>query len=157
MSSGPAGPLDHPPGMRLQILSSGVVGRTPAREITLGFQSIPLTTRARRRTAAATGAAPPAVNNDFGPGGPPRPSARHAVTPPRSSRPRPRAPVVWAPAPAASSVPTVPIPSDRDRAEPLGTPLLRLLPPTDAPPVTATDLDALGAAVEFQLGDSAAH
>ena len=54
-------------------------------------------------------------------------------------------------------VPTVPIPCDRDRAEPVGIPLLRLPPPTDAPPVTATDLDALGAAAEFQFGDSAAR
>ncbi|MEP1588944.1 hypothetical protein, partial [Sulfitobacter sp.] len=51
----------------------------------------------------------------------------------------------------------VPIPSDRDGAEHLGTLFLRLSPPTDAPPVTSTDLDALGAAGEFQLLDSAAR
>ena len=50
-----------------------------------------------------------------------------------------------APAPAASSISTVPIPSDRDRAEPVGTPFLRLPPPNDVPPVTTTDLDALRA------------
>ena len=61
----------------------------------------------------------------------------------------------YGPAPAASSVPTVPIPSDRDRAEPAGTPLLRLPPPTDAPSATTTDLDAFGAAAEFQFNDSA--
>ena len=49
------------------------------------------------------------------------------------------------------------MPFDRDRAEPVGTPLLRLAPPTDAPPVTTTDLDALGAAAEYQFGDSAAR
>ena len=64
-------------------------------------------------------------------------------------------PSFWPPAPPASSAPTVPIPCDRDRAEPMGTPLLRLPPPTDAPPVTTTDLDALGAAAEFPFGDSA--
>ena len=62
-----------------------------------------------------------------------------------------------APAPVALSIPTVPIPSERDRAEPVETPLLRLPPPTDAPPVTTTDLDALGAAAKFQFDDSAAR
>ena len=108
-----------------------------------------ISTRTRRQTAAAAGIAPPAVKYGFGPGGAPRPSVRRAITPPRAPRPRPPAPVVMAPAPAASSVPMVPIPSDRDRVEPVGTTLLRLAPPTDAPPVTTTDLDALGAAAEF--------
>ena len=44
-----------------------------------------------------------------------------------------------------------------DRAEPVGAPLLRLPLPTDAPPVPTNNLDALGAAAEFQFGDSAAR
>ena len=62
-----------------------------------------------------------------------------------------------APASVASPVPAVPIPPDHGRAEPVGTPLLRLPPPADVPPVTTTDLDALGIAAEFQLDDSAAR
>ena len=38
----------------------------------------------------------------------------------------------------------------------MGTHFLRLPLPTDAPPVTTTDLDAVGAANEFQFGDPAA-
>ena len=91
--------------------------------------------RTRRRTATAAGTAPPAVDYGFGPGAAPRPSARRANTPPRVARPRPGPPTAATPAPAASSVPTVPIPSDRDRADPVGTPLLRLPPPLgDTPP-----------------------
>ena len=59
------------------------------------------------------------------------------------------------PVPTASSIP--PVPSDRDRTEPVGTPLLRNPPPTDALPVTTTDLDALGAAADVKSGDSAAR
>ena len=79
------------------------------------------------------------------------------LSPRRESHGRPPAPVVLAPASVSSPVPTVPIPSNRDRAEPVGTPLLRLPPPTDVPPVTTTGLDALGTAAEFQFGDSAAR
>ena len=114
-----------------------------------------ISTRTRRRAAATDGTAPPAVDNGFGPGGAPRPSVRRAITPPRLPRPRPRASVVMAPVPVGSSVRTATIQSDRDRTEPVRTPLLRLPWPTDAPPVTATDLNTLGAAAEFQFGESA--
>ena len=116
-----------------------------------------ISTRTRRRRAAAAATVPPAVGYGFGPGGAPRPSVRRGTTPARAPRPRPPAPVVMAPVPAASSVPTVPIPSDRDRAEPVGTPPIRAPLPTDAPAVTTTDLDALGAASEFQFDGSAAR
>ena len=116
-----------------------------------------ISARTRRRTASAAGTAPPAVDYGFGPGGAPKPSTRRVTSPWRAPRRRPPVLVVMAPAPAASSVSTVPIPSDRDRAEPVGTPLSRLRLPTDAPPVTTTDLDAVGAAAEFQFGDSAAR
>ena len=85
-------------------------------------------TRTRRRTAAATGTAPPAVDYGFGLGGPPRPSARRANTPPRVPRPRPPLAVVTAPALAASRARTVPVPSGRDRTQSVGTPWLRLTP-----------------------------
>ena len=76
-----------------------------------------ISTRARLRTATATVTAPPAVDSGSGPGGAPRLSARRANTPPRVRRPRPPLAVVAAPVPAASPVPTVPIPPDRGRAE----------------------------------------
>ena len=53
------------------------------------------------------------------------------------------------PAPAASSVPTVPIPSDRDRAESVGTPLLRLAAPNGDTPPAPAKLDALGDTAEL--------
>ena len=61
------------------------------------------------------------------------------------------------PAPANSPVPTVSIPSDRDRAEPVGTPLLRLTPPPGDTPTASTKLDALGDAAELQFADSIAR
>ena len=82
-----------------------------------------ISTRTRRRTAAAAGAEPPAVDNGFGLGGAPRPPARRANTPARVLRPQAPLAVAAAPAPAALPAPTVPIPSGRDRAEPVGTPL----------------------------------
>ena len=122
----------------------------------MGFESIPSSTRARRRTPAAAGAEPPAVHYGFGPDGAFCPSARRANTPPRVSRPQPPLAVVTAPAPAPSPAPTVPIPSGHDRTEPVGIPLLRLPPPHDVPSATTADLDALSAAAELQFGDSAA-
>ena len=89
--------------------------------------------------------------------GAPRPSARRANTPPQVPRPRPPLAVVTAPAPVASPAPTVHTPSGRDRAEPVGTPLLRLSSSPDVPSATKTDLDPLGAAAESQFGDSAAR
>ena len=72
-----------------------------------------ISTRTRGRTETASGNAPPAVDYGFGPGGAPRPSAGRATTPPRVPRPQPAPPTAATPAPAASSVPTVPLPSDR--------------------------------------------
>ena len=100
---------------------------------------------------------PPAVDYGFGPGGAPRPSARRANTPPRVPRPRPGPPTAATPAPAASSLPTVPIPFDRDRAEPVGTPLLRHTPPLGDTPPAPAKLDALGDAAKLQFADSVAR
>ena len=116
-----------------------------------------ISTRTRQRTATAAGATPPAIDYGFGPGGAPRPSTRRANTPPRVPRPRPVPPTDASPAPAASPVPPVPTPSDNDRAEPVGTPLLRPTPPLrDTPPAPAK-LDALGDAAELQFADSVAR
>ena len=52
---------------------------------------------------------------------------------------------------------SIPIPSDRDRAEPLGIPLLGLSTPSESPSAPSADLDALGAAAELHFGDSAAR
>ena len=116
-----------------------------------------ISTRTRRKTAVASGATPSAVDYGFGPGGAFRPSAGRTNTPPRVPRPRPPLAVATATAPAASLVPTVPIPSDVDHAEPVGTPLLRLPSQSDIPSASTADLDALGAAAELQFGDSAAR
>ena len=91
----------------------------------------------------------PAGPLDYLPGG---------LTPRREfPRPRPGPPTAASPAPAASSVPTVPIPSDRVGAEPVGTPLFRLTPPLgDTPPATG-ELDALGDAAKLQCADSVAR
>ena len=51
----------------------------------------------------------------------------------------------------------VPITSGRGRADPVGTPLLRLSPPLGVPSATTADLDALGTAAELKFGDSAAR
>ena len=65
--------------------------------------------------------------------------------------------IVTTPAPAASPVPTVPIPSGRDHAEPLETLLSGLASSPDVPSATTVDLDVLGATAEVQFGDSAAR
>ena len=114
-----------------------------------------ISTRTRRRTATAASNAPPAV--DCGPDGAPRPSARCANTPRRIPRPRPAPPTAAAPAPATSPVPTVPIPSDCDRIEPVGTPLLRRKPPLGNTPIAPTEVDALGNAAKFLFADSVAR
>ena len=51
----------------------------------------------------------------------------------------------------------MPIPSDRDRAEPVGTPLLRLTPPPGDTLAAPTKLDALGYVAELHFADSVAH
>ena len=104
-----------------------------------------ISTRIRRRTATAASAALSAVDYAFlGPAGP-LDHLPGGLTPRREfPRPRPGPPTAATPAPAASSVPTVPIPSDRVGAEPVGTPLLRLTPPLGDTPPAPTKLDALG-------------
>ena len=116
-----------------------------------------ISTRTRRPTATAASAAPPDVDYGFGPGGAPRPFARRANTPPRVLPAAAGPPTAATPAPAASSVPTVPIPSDRDRAEPVETPLLRLTPPLGDTPPAPGKLDALGHATKLQFADSVAR
>ena len=114
-----------------------------------------VSTRTRRRTAAAAGVTPRAVDYGLGSGG----ALGHphgVLTPPRVPRPQQPLAAVTAPAPADSSAPTVPIPSGRDHAELVGTLFLRLPPPPNVPSATTADLDALGTAGELLFGDSAA-
>ena len=126
----------------------------PDRALTAKPSSDSMSTRTRRRTATATGGAPPAVDFIVGPGGAPRPSTKRANTPARGPRPWPAPPTPATPARAASPVPTVRIPSDRDRAEPAVAPLVRLTPLPGDTPTVPTKLDALGAAAELQFADS---
>ena len=96
-----------------------------------------ISTRTRRRTAPAAGNAPPAVDYGFGAG--PLDQLPGVLAPRREShdRARPRPPP-RPPAPVASPVPTVPIPSDHDRADPVGNPLLQLPPPPGDTPTAPT-------------------
>ena len=116
-----------------------------------------ISTRTRRGTAAAAGAAPPAVDYGFGPGRVPRTSPSRVDPSPRA--PRPRLPLTAAPTTprVPTPVPTVPIPSDRDRSEPLGALLLELSILSESPSAPKAGLDALGAAAEINSGDSAAR
>ena len=116
-----------------------------------------ISTRTRRRTAAAAGAAQPAVDYGFGPGRVLQTSSSRVDHPPRVSRPRLPFAAAANTARAPTPVPTSPIPSDRDRAEPLGLPLLGLSTPSEPPSAPATDLDALGAAAELHFRGSAAR
>ena len=112
-------------------------------------------TRTRRHTATAAGTAPPAVDYGFGPDGTPRASARRHYR--HFPRPRPGPPTAAKPAPPASSVPTVSIQSDRDRGEPVGTPLLRPTPLVDDTTLVPLKLDAPDDAAELQFADSVAR
>ena len=116
-----------------------------------------ISTRTRRRTATAAGVAPPTVDYGFGPGGAPRRYDRRANTLPRVPRSRPAPPTTATPPAAASLVPTVSIPSERDRAEPVRTPRLRLPPPLGDTARAPAKLDALGDAAELQFADSVAR
>ena len=116
-----------------------------------------ISTRTRRRPAAAAGAEQPAVDYGFGPGRVPwRFSSR--VYPPQRV-PHPQLPLATAPSTsrAPASVPTAPIPTDRDRAEPLAAPLLGLSTPSALPSAPPAEVGALGAAAEIHLGDPAAR
>ena len=116
-----------------------------------------ISTRTRRRTAAAAGTAQPAVDYGFEPERVPRISSSRVDPPPGVSRPRLPLAATPSTSRAPTPVPTVPIPSDRDRAEPLGLPLFGLSTPSESPSAPATDLDALGAAAELHFGGSAAR
>ena len=116
-----------------------------------------ISTRTRRRSATAAYNAPPAVDYGFGPGGAPRPSSRRVITPPRVPRPRPAPPAAATLALADSPVRAVPLPSDRDHAEPMGTSLLRLTPSPGEMPSVPTRSDALGDAAELRFADSVAR
>ena len=116
-----------------------------------------MSTSTHRRTATAAGNAHPSVDYGFGSGVAPRLSTRRASTPPRVKQARPAPPTAATPAPAASPIPTVPIPSDRDRAEPVGTPFVRLPSPPGDTPTAPTKLDALGDAAELQFVNSVAR
>ena len=111
----------------------------------------------RRRSATAAGKAPPAVEYGFGPGGAPQPSSRRGTTPSRVPRPRPTLSTAATPALADSPVRTVPLPSDRDHAEPMGTPLSRLTPSPGDTPTAPTRSDVLGDAAELRFADSVAR
>ena len=52
---------------------------------------------------------------------------------------------------------TLPLPADRDHAEPMGTPLLRLTPSPGDTPTAPTRSDALGDAAELRFADSVAR
>ena len=115
-----------------------------------------ISTWTRRRTAIAASTAPPAAYYGFGPFGAPQSSARRANIRPRVPRTRPAPPAVATPAPAASTVPTVPIPSAT--AQNLWELLLLPItpPPSDTLPAP-TKLDTLGDAAEVQFADSVAR
>ena len=108
-------------------------------------------TRTRRRSAIAAGKAPPAVDYGLGPGGGPRPPSRRVKTPPRALLPRPTPPATATPTLADSLVRTLPLPSNHDHAEPLGTPLLQLTPFPSDTPTTPTRSDALDDAAELMF------
>ena len=116
-----------------------------------------ISTGTRRRSATAAGKPPPAVNYGFGPGGVPAPSSRRRTTPPRARRPRPASSFAATPTLANPPARTVPLPSDHDHAEPIGNPLLRILPPPGDTPATLTTSDALDNAVELRFSDSVAR
>ena len=116
-----------------------------------------ISTRTRRRSATGAGKAPPAVDYGFGPGGAPRSSSRRVTTPSRVPRPRPAPPAAATPALADSPVRTVPLPSDRDHAEPMRTPFLRLTPCSGDTPTAPARLDALGDVAELRFADSVAR
>ena len=100
---------------------------------------------------------PLAVDYGSGPGGAPRPPARSVNTAPRIPRQRPTPSIAATPAPASPPVLSVLIPSDRDHAKPMGTPLLL---PTSSPghrPIAPTRSDAVSNAAELGLADSVAR
>ena len=110
-----------------------------------------ISTRRHRRTATATGNAPPTVEYGFGPGEGAQPFARRAITASQLPRPRPTSSTAVTSAPDATPVHTVTIPSNRSRAEPTGIPLLRLPSTPGDTPTAPTKLDALNGVDELQF------
>ena len=141
--TGPTAPVSTSPG-------------APAPQTMTPF-SDRISTRTRKRSATATGKAPPAVDYGFGPGGALRPSSRRVATPPRARRPRPAPPAAATPTLADPLARTVPLPSDHDHAEPMGTLLLRLTPSPGDTPTALTRSDALDDAAELRFADSVAR
>ena len=92
-----------------------------------------ISTRARRRAAAVTCVAPPAVYYGFGRGGAPRPSARRGNTPPRAAAAT-ASDRRFGPCSYRLARPDGTHSVRPDRAEPLGTPLSRLPPPLASRP-----------------------
>ena len=87
----------------------------------------------------------------------PRPSSRRVTTPPRVRRPRPAPPAAATPTLADPPVRSVPLPSDHNYAESMGTPLLRLTPSPSDTPTASTRSDALDDADELRFADSVAR
>ena len=115
-----------------------------------------ISTRTRRRSATAAGKARPAVDYGCGSGRPPRPSSRRVKSTRRVRRPRPVPPAAGTHTLTDPPVHTVPLPSDYDHAEPIGTPLFWL---TSSPGDTSTKptrSDALDDAAELRFADSIA-
>ena len=111
-------------------------------------------TRRRRRTADATGAAPPAVDHGLGPGRALSPSARRANTPPRVPRPRSPLAVVTAHLFLPPRLPR-PLPSRPATTAPSLWKVPLYDPPVYIPSATTVDWDALGDDAELQLENSA--
>ena len=108
-----------------------------------------ISNQTHRRTPTAAGNEPPAVDYIFGPSGAPRPAVLRANTPRRVARPLPTPPTARALATAASRVPKVSIPPDRDPAEIERGPLLHLPLPPGHNPTAPTKLHALDGAAEL--------
>lgn len=139
-----------------------------AREITVGFQSTPSTTRARPRTATAAGTAPRAVEGGFGAGGAPRPPIRRgqhsATTPtvetaPGRDRPRPSLRPLLLPPRLPQRYRFHPITTARSLRE-RGNPSLKTLAPRLAPPPPQRPIWMLLALLpnySLEFGDNAAR
>ena len=92
-----------------------------------------ISTRTRRRTVTAAGAAQPAVNYCSEPGVVSRSSTPHIDTQQHALFPRSRSAVATGPLRAPSSVPTGPISSDCDQVESWSALLFRLPIPSEPP------------------------
>ena len=114
----------HPPHSRLVYPGVLHIRRPPPRPPVLcmsppclGLQ--PLHRRRRTDDQRQQRVRHPAVDYGFGPGGASGPSSRRGKSPPRVPRPRRAPPAVATPTLADSPVRPVPLPSDRDHAEPI--------------------------------------